>query len=133
MYYSSQNSTNSTKPPLAEWIYAISLFLLFALFACVGCTEKPSSVSLSSFEFQPDEKNLYLSDSRRFIAHAGGAIEGQTYTNTKEALERANGNGFRLIELDFSQTADGILVAVHDWGHWKSITGASNSPPVSFP
>jgi glycerophosphoryl diester phosphodiesterase len=50
-----------------------------------------------------------------FIAHAGGGIDGQTYTNTLEALNTNYKKGFRCFEIDFSWTADGELVAIHDW------------------
>lgn len=50
-----------------------------------------------------------------FIAHAGGAVDGATYTNSLEALNASYEKGFRFFEVDFSWTADAELVAVHDW------------------
>jgi glycerophosphoryl diester phosphodiesterase len=50
-----------------------------------------------------------------FIAHAGGAVNRQTYTNSLEALNTNYEKGFRFFEIDFSWTADGELVAAHDW------------------
>jgi glycerophosphoryl diester phosphodiesterase len=50
-----------------------------------------------------------------FIAHAGGAIRQQTYTNSLEALNANYAKGFRFFEMDFAWTADGQLVAIHDW------------------
>jgi glycerophosphoryl diester phosphodiesterase len=49
------------------------------------------------------------------IAHAGGAIHNQTYTNSLEALNSNYEKGFRFFEIDFSWTSDGELVAIHDW------------------
>ena len=52
-----------------------------------------------------------------YIAHAGGAIDGIRYTNSKEAILNSISKGAKYIELDLSLTRDGKLVAVHDW-HW---------------
>ena len=49
------------------------------------------------------------------IAHAGGGIDGITYTNSYEALNSSVFNGFSLIEIDFSWTRDREIVCVHDW------------------
>lgn len=48
------------------------------------------------------------------IAHAGGALDGQTYTNSLEALA-ANRDYFEFFEIDLEFTSDGILVCIHDW------------------
>jgi glycerophosphoryl diester phosphodiesterase len=50
------------------------------------------------------------------VAHAGGSIKGETYTNSREAMDYNYALGFRRFELDFEWTLDGHLVAVHDWG-----------------
>ena len=50
-----------------------------------------------------------------FVAHAGGTINQQTYTNSLDALNSNYGKGFRSFEIDFSWTSDGELVAIHDW------------------
>jgi glycerophosphoryl diester phosphodiesterase len=49
------------------------------------------------------------------VAHAGGIGNHRTYTNSLEALEHSVANGHALIEVDFSWTADGELVLLHDW------------------
>ena len=48
------------------------------------------------------------------VAHAGGGIDGETYTNSYEALDRAVNDGFRYLELDLSFTSDDQLVCIHD-------------------
>lgn len=73
--------------------------------------------------------NLYRTDWKRFIAHAGGSIDGKTYTNSREALETNYENGFRIFELDIIQTSDGHYVAAHDWEHWRKLTGYSGATP----
>lgn len=54
------------------------------------------------------------------IAHAGGAIDGQTYTDSREAVEASIVNGFKFIELDLLLTADQQIVAGHDWEYLNS-------------
>ena len=49
------------------------------------------------------------------VAHAGGGIDGRTYTNSLEALDSNVRNGFSYFELDFSFTKDRQLVCIHDW------------------
>lgn len=48
------------------------------------------------------------------VAHAGGAYEGQTYTNSLSALE-SNLDSYQLFEIDFEWTSDGHLICLHDW------------------
>jgi len=67
------------------------------------------------------------------IAHAGGGINGQDYTNSLEALELSYANGFRFFEIDFSWTSDNQLVCLHDWGKgFKEIFGFSTKQPLSY-
>lgn len=49
------------------------------------------------------------------IAHAGGGINGKTYTNSFQALDLNYAKGYELFELDFSWTSDAQLVCLHDW------------------
>lgn len=78
--------------------------------------------------------NLYISSSivhsiyprgrgYEFIAHAGGGIESLTYTNSLEAVNSSLLNGFKAIELDLIKSSDGVLIAGHDWKHFKTIIG----------
>ena len=61
-----------------------------------------------------------IQDRNKFIAHAGGEINGKRYTNSLEALNNSYQNGLRLFELDIIKTSDGHFVAAHDWKNWKS-------------
>lgn len=56
------------------------------------------------------------------IAHAGGGIEGDKYTNSLEAFQNSYEKGHRLIELDINMTSDGKVVARHDWKDIKDQT-----------
>ncbi|MEM7102866.1 MAG: sulfatase-like hydrolase/transferase [Bacteroidota bacterium] len=71
-------------------------------------------------------------DATRFIAHAGGTIDGIRYTNTLEALNRAYRNGFRWFELDILITDDGQFVAAHDWIKWHQMTGSDGRAAVTY-
>lgn len=65
-------------------------------------------------------------DVKRFIAHAGGKIDGKAYTDSLEALNYSYKKGFRMFELDIIKTSDNVFVAAHDWKHWKNITNNQN-------
>jgi len=82
-----------------------------------------------------DEKVIsdsVLSNPNYFIAHAGGIIDGNTYTNSLEAFESAVSKGYKFIELDLLLTTDSCLVAVHDWKLYNEMTGfPKDSQPVS--
>lgn len=58
------------------------------------------------------------------VAHAGGRIEGRTYTNSIPAFDNAYRRGFRFIEADLQRTADDVVVCGHDW------TGFPEEAPV---
>ena len=50
-----------------------------------------------------------------YMAHALGGIDGQTYTNSREAIENTYNKGIRLFEVDVEFTSDDKLVCVHGW------------------
>lgn len=56
------------------------------------------------------------------IAHGGGGLDGQPYTNSVEAMDASYARGFRWFELDFKRTADGAVGCRHDW---KDFGGAA--------
>lgn len=57
-----------------------------------------------------------LSGEVELIGHAGVGLREATYSNSLQALDAAALRGFDKVEIDFSQTADGVVVASHDWG-----------------
>ncbi len=69
---------------------------------------------------RPTARSLSLPVDQPFVAHAGGAVRGLTYTNSREALDESYRSGFRVFELDFEWTSDGKLVLVHDWAMTSS-------------
>jgi len=73
----------------------------------------------------------YKKDNKRFIAHAGGIIDGYIYTNSLEAMNANYEKGFRLFELDIHLTSDSELVALHNWDEWKTMTGYNGEVPTT--
>lgn len=66
------------------------------------------------------------------IAHAGGGINGDTYTNSLEALNHNIEKGYTFFEIDLSLTSDNIPVCIHDWkGQYQRWFRAS--PPAQPP
>lgn len=51
----------------------------------------------------------------KYMAHALGGINGQAYTNSKEAIENSYKKGMKLFEVDVKLTSDEKLVCVHGW------------------
>jgi len=67
---------------------------------------------------EPQEESIHELkplEAKELIAHGGGSIEGLTYTNSREALDKSYKNGFRFMEVDFEWTTDEQLVAIHSW------------------
>jgi hypothetical protein len=58
-----------------------------------------------------------------FIAHAGGEVGGNHYTNSRESLDSALVRGYKFIEFDLSFTRDSVLVAAHSWQEFNEWTG----------
>ncbi len=67
----------------------------------------------------------------RYIAHAGGSVNGIASTNSLEALNENYKKGFRLFELDINETKDGQYIAAHDWNMWARFTDFEGELPVS--
>ena len=93
---------------------------------------------MNGFSFKPskilNKKNDYeiFKDRKRYIAHAGGEIMGNTYTNSLEALNNSYKNGFRYFELDMIVTADNYIVASHDWEMWAKQTNFNGKLPPTL-
>lgn len=75
------------------------------------------------YEFEPN--------NNRYIAHAGGEVDGHNSTNSKRALDQNYEKGFRLFELDIIKTSDGKIVAAHDWKMWARFTDYDGALPPS--
>lgn len=75
--------------------------------------ERTEEIVLKPVENNGDE--WYL--ERPLIYHAGGGIDGSSYTNSLEAVEKTleAHPGKCFIEMDFQRTSDGALVCAHLW------------------
>lgn len=64
---------------------------------------------------QTESTGISPQAQKQLVAHAGGAIYGYRYTNSREAFDNAYAGGYKYIEADLSLTADGVPVLIHDW------------------
>lgn len=86
-------------------------------------TDKQIYFPKPSYDFEPSND--------RYIAHAGGEVNGVKSTNSLEALNQNYKKGFRMFELDIVETSDGKYVAAHDWGMWSRFMEYDGELPVS--
>lgn len=108
----------------------VSCVALAASILQCGCDYLPlEAVHEAPFVCEDETWDEAKANPNRFIAHAGGQIDGRRYTNSLEALELAYTNGLRLFEFDLIKTSDGRLVAAHDWSSWRDATGLRVSAP----
>lgn len=75
---------------------------------------------------------IFKYDRHDYIAHAGGAIDGNPMTNSLEAVENAIAHDMKYIELDLQVTSDNKLVAAHDWDLYFDQTGNENKEIPSY-
>lgn len=90
----------------------------------------PATISDNQIYF-PRIKYDFEPSNDRYIAHAGGEINGVKSTNSKQALDANYKKGFRLFELDIIETSDGKMVAAHDWNMWSRFTDFKGTLPPS--
>ena len=90
----------------------IGLAAIFGAAAIISSHSKPAQPSAPKSIITPEF--LPFADGE-LIAHAGGAIEDLTYSNSLEALNLSVRNGFKYIEIDFLNTKNGDIILLHDW------------------
>lgn len=102
----------------------LAIVLATVLVACsAGSAPRPPAQGVQySYDLRPGQ-------CCTLIAHAGGAIDGNPYTNSREALLLSIRNGYHLIEMDFEKTSDGDLFVQHGWKGWASHTGYKGPLP----
>lgn len=106
---------------ISEKVHDISIHLDLVIPA--GLDDKTIYFPKPSWDFVPSND--------RYIAHAGGEVNGVKSTNSWEALDENYRKGFRLFELDIIETSDGKYVAAHDWRMWSRFTDYGGTLPVS--
>lgn len=95
----------------AEEIQAVKEKVYYTLFPLPVTGATDDQIVLHPVEKNPDA--WYA--KHPLIHHAGGEIEGNSYTNSLEALENTLAEGKFFIELDLRYTSDGHLVCTHSW------------------
>ena len=85
-------------------------------YAMLPESEKPENPECSITSLQPAviQGDEWFLDAP-LIYHAGGQINGHTYTNSAEAVQKTLSEGNCFIEIDFAYTSDNRLVCVHGW------------------
>ena len=111
------SKTNQKNTFLFGGKYILILFTLIFL----SCDQNEKNKT--NFIYQKQLIKLFEkenSNDYRFIAHAGGGIENEIYTNSLEAIQNSIKNGFKLIEIDLLETQDGFFIGAHsDWKSFK--------------
>lgn len=100
-------------------------------FLCVGGSEIMQSAKADnkyqiSNEKQETQKIIstpkFQWQNYSVIAHALGGLDGKTYLNSKESFIENYKKGYRLFEVDLTQTSDDVWVCRHSWnspmGQW---------------
>ena len=78
----------------------------------------------------PMEANIKAQKSQHYIAHAGGGIDGYTYTNSKEAVIQSISEGFSYIELDLMLSTDDNLLCMHNLKEFNKMTNVDEDLPL---
>lgn len=66
------------------------------------------------------------------IGHAGGSIQGKSYTSSFDALNM-NKDAFKLFEIDLVWTSDDHLVCLHDWkSNFQRLFDTEETGPVTL-
>jgi glycerophosphoryl diester phosphodiesterase len=117
--------------------------VIAAAFFVSGCQSENAEDVTPAVSSEPVQSQLQLTNPEYLqkpvkgrccviVAHAGGGIDGNAYTNSLEAIEATYALGVRMIELDFEKTADGHWIATHDWPWWKKNTAYTGAVPPDF-
>ncbi len=104
--------------------YRFFTLLALAVLAIFIFWEGPAPAPLPALKAPLDKELLR-------IAHAGGEINGNIYTNSIEALDSNYDKGFVVFEIDLSWTEDNQLVCIHGWN--KNFTDMFGLPPEQAP
>ena len=111
----------------------ISFYLFFFIF-CLSCDQNLNVTK--SFKISKNIEDIFNkenNDNYFLIAHAGGGIDNNKYTNSQEAIFQSIDSGYKLIEIDLIETSDQKLVGAHDWDHFRNISNcckSSNNTPT---
>ncbi len=113
------------------WMRSLGLAVVCTLLAGCGSPASPQLPAAAAGIAGTAQQRAMTSAQGccTLIAHAGGSVDGNPYTNSREALLLSIESGFRVIELDFSRTADDAWFTTHDWKYWAQRTGYQGDLP----
>ena len=77
------------------------------------------------FDYSWAEENV-------LVAHAMGAYDGDTYTNSLQAFKYNYDLGYRVFEVDFDLSSDHYLICSHDEEYWRQISQSDDSIEYSL-
>ncbi|MBB3699188.1 sulfatase-like hydrolase/transferase [Flammeovirga yaeyamensis] len=88
---------------------------------------------VEQFDAKAISKNYfkYKKDRSKFIAQAGGVIDGRSNTNSLEALNSSYNKGFRIFELDILSTLDDYFIGAQSWGAFHHMTNKKSDSIVN--
>lgn len=131
------NKKTKNRKKTKKGYYFRSLFLTIEVFIigflCVGGTDIMQSAKADNKydvrEQQEEDRKVVSTpgfhwENYPVIAHALGGLDGKTYLNSKESFLENYEKGYRLFEVDLTQTSDGVWVCRHSWnspmGQWEA-------------
>ncbi len=114
------------------WWFMMSLGVATAGVLLAACGSPPPQACVPPEGFKGIVEQRAVTSAQgccTLVAHAGGSVDGNPYTNSREATLLSIESGFRLIELDFSRTREGAWFTTHDWEYWAQRTGYKGELP----
>jgi glycerophosphoryl diester phosphodiesterase len=115
---------------MVHYYKKLLLILLLCVFVLIGgCTNdftEQKETTQQKGTTQQTIINTDFLDQYCIIAHASGAISGETYLNSLESFIEHYNSGTRIFEIDFSFSSDDELIGVHYWGDLGSEYSSNN-------
>ncbi len=100
---------------ICSWIIIVILLWGINMFMWHSAVIVKNIKDTNSYPFYNSDDHL--------IAHAGGAVDDNVYTNSLEAIEASIKDGHKFIEIDMIKTSDDFYIAGHDWELVNRMTG----------
>ncbi|MDA1354491.1 MAG: hypothetical protein O3A01_08550 [bacterium] len=107
--------------------------IAITIFTLVNALQLTNSDEIANLLFSLKKPPSTTQIQLETVAHAGGKINGQIYTNSLAALNHNYEMGFRLFEIDFNWTKEGNLICLHKWNdrHFKNAYGYTRKEAFS--
>lgn len=93
--------------------------VIMIVFLFVSVLVVPVSTYAQELEDATEEEEIeeepVWHEENPYIRHGGGYVQNLKIPNSAKAFQNSIDKGYTVIEMDFSFTADGKLVCIHDW------------------